>query len=216
MLLSLAAGARRVFVEARDTKKAPGRSGGLARYLWVRRRSYRRPTVFASRHHQFMRELLSLDIMVAAPFGQSRVRSRATLRRTIAQQSAPRGIFPARFEAPHEARFRARFGRCRIFGRVPDTVNVFGRIRTQPTSSGEILPSGRLGTSRCRPKTRAVSKNRPRTQTASRCRPKTRAVSEARPAAHAASRFRSATRGMRCACAATLGNQRGGSRTRQR
>ena len=68
-----------------------------------------------------------MDIMVAAPFGQSRVRSRATLRRTIAQQSAPRGILPARFEAPHEARFRARFGRCRIFGRVPDTVNVFGR-----------------------------------------------------------------------------------------
>lgn len=194
MLLSLAAGARRVFVEARDTKKAPGRSGGLARYLWVRRRSYRRPTVFASRHHQFMRELLSMDIMVAAPFGQSRVRSRATLRRTIAQQSAPRGIFPARFE------------RCRIFGRVSDAAafsGVFrtrltssGDIRTQLTSSGDILPSERLGTSRCRPKTRVVSKNR--------------------PAAHAASRFRPAARGMRCASAATLGNQRGGSRTRQR
>lgn len=106
MLLSLAAGARRAFVEARDTKKTPGRSGGLARYLWVRRRSYRRPTVFASRHHQFMKELLSLDIMVAAPFGQSRIHSRATLRRTIAQQSAPRGIFPARFEA--RARQRTR------------------------------------------------------------------------------------------------------------
>lgn len=206
MLLSLAAGARRVFVEARDTKKAPGRSGGLARYLWVRRRSYRRPTVFASRHHQFMKELLSMDIMVAAPFGQSRVRSRATLRRTIAQQSAPRGIFPARFEAPHEARFRARFGHRGILGRHPDAADVFGRD----------LPSERPETSRCSPKTRAVSKNRPRAHTVSRCRPKTRFMSKNRPAAHAASRFRPATRGMRCASAATLGNQRGGSRTRQR
>ena len=128
MLLSLAAGARRVFVEARDTKKAPGRSGGLARYLWVRRRSYRRPTVFASRHHQFMRELLSMDIMVAAPFGQSRVRSRATLHRTIAQQSAPRGIFPARFRARHEARCRARFGHRGIVGRHSDTAGVLGRV----------------------------------------------------------------------------------------
>ena len=58
----------------RDSKKAPGQTGGFTNADENRREgAYSRPTAIASRHHQLLRETETFEIILVAPFCVSEV-----------------------------------------------------------------------------------------------------------------------------------------------